>query len=77
MDNFRMVLNLQGQEFFPLEIYDKEFLVGQKVRVLDGPLKGAEGVIKRIKGDRRLVVSVSGIAAVATSFVHPEFLESI
>lgn len=77
MDNFKMVLSLRDQEFYPLEIYDKKFLTGQLVRVLDGPLKGAVGVIKRIKEDRRLVVSVSGVVAVATSYVRPEFLEKI
>ena len=65
------------KEFYPLEFYNPKFLEGQKVRVLEGPLKDAVGVIKRIKGDRRLIVSVSGIAAVATSFVHPEYLEKL
>lgn len=77
MENFRKVLNLKNQEFHPLEVYDKKLLEGQKVRVLDGPLKGAVGVIKRIKGGRRLIVSISGIAAVATSYVSPEFLEKV
>jgi len=77
MENFRMVLNIKGQEFIPIEVHDPQFLAGQRVRVLDGPLKGAVGVIKRIKGDRRLVVSVTGIAAVATTFVHPELLEAV
>lgn len=75
MANFRMVLSLQGQELIPLEVYDRHFLEGQKVRVKDGPLAGAIGVIKRIKGDRRLIVSITGVAAVATTFVHPEMLE--
>lgn len=78
MDNFRMVIGrLEGQDLHPIEVYDRKFLEGQKVRVLDGPLKGAVGVVKRIKGDRRLVVSISGIAAVATSYVSPEMLESV
>lgn len=72
-----MVMNLQNQEFIPLIIYNKEFLTGQRVRVLDGPLKGAEGVVKRLKGDRRLIVSISGVAAVATSYIPPSNLEKI
>lgn len=77
LESFRMVLNIQNQEIYPLEIHDRSFLAGQKVRVIKGPLKGAIGVIKRIKGDRRLVISLSGVAAIATSFVHPESLEKI
>ena len=38
---------------------------------------GAEGYIKRIKKDRRLVVSVRGVAAVATAYIPPQFLETI
>lgn len=77
MNNFRMVLSLRDQEFYPLDIANKEFLAGQRVRVLDGPLKGAEGVIKRIKGDRRLIIQVSGVTAVATSYVPARLLEKI
>ncbi|MCR4659098.1 MAG: KOW motif-containing protein [Bacteroidales bacterium] len=54
-----------------------EYHVGDRVRVTDGPFKGAEGHIKRIKKDRRLVVTVSGVAAVATSYIHPDFLQII
>lgn len=75
MDNFIMVLNIVNQEYIPLKIYDKSFLKGQRVKVLEGPLKGAVGIVKRIKGDRRLIVSVSGIAVIATSFIPPQWLE--
>lgn len=54
-----------------------EYHQGDRVRVIDGPFKGAEGYIKRIKKDRRLVVSINGIAAVATTFIHPSLLETI
>lgn len=77
MDNFRRVLQVREQEIIPIEIRDPQFLVGEKVRVTDGPLKGAEGIIKRIKGDRRLVVSITGVAAIATSFVPPSMLEKV
>ena len=53
------------------------YQTGDKVRVTDGPFKGAEGYIKRIKKDRRLVVTISGVAAVATSYIPPELLEKI
>ncbi|MBO4599285.1 MAG: transcriptional regulator [Bacteroidales bacterium] len=54
-----------------------EYHEGDRVRVTEGLLKGAEGYIKRIKKDRRLVVSVRGVAAVATTYVPPQFLEAI
>jgi transcription antitermination factor NusG len=50
---------------------------GDRVRVLEGPLKGAEGYIKRIRKDRRLLVSIEGFIAVATTFIPPQFLEKV
>ncbi|MDO5000212.1 MAG: UpxY family transcription antiterminator [Bacteroidales bacterium] len=54
-----------------------EYHVGDRVRVTDGIYKGAEGYIKRIKKDRKLIVSVTGVAVVAVSYIHPDFLEKI
>ena len=53
------------------------FKEGVRVRVKEGPLKGAEGYIKRIRKDRRLLVSIEGVIAVATSFIPPEMLEPV
>lgn len=54
-----------------------EYHKGDRVRVTEGVLKGAEGYIKRIKKDRRLIVSVKGVAAVATSYIPAQYLETI
>ena len=54
-----------------------EYHTGDHVRVTGGIYKGAEGYIKRIKKDRKLVVSVTGIAVVAVSYIHPSYLEKI
>lgn len=53
------------------------YAVGQRVRVLQGPFKGAEGRICRIRGNRRLVVSINGVCAVATSYVPACFLQKL
>ena len=54
-----------------------EYHTGDRVRVIDGIYKGAEGYIKRIKKDRKLIVTVTGVAVVAVSYIHPDFLEKI
>lgn len=54
-----------------------EYHTGDRVRVIDGIYKGAEGYIKRIKKDRKLIVAVTGVAVVAVSYIHPNFLEKI
>ena len=54
-----------------------EYHLGDRVRVISGILKGAEGHIKRIKKDRRLIVTIEGVAAIATSYIKPELLEKV
>ena len=51
--------------------------MGQRVRVTAGIYKGAEGYIKRIKKDRKLIVAVSGVVVVAVSYIPIQYLEII
>ena len=76
MAMFQMVCSsgADGLEFFSDEDMTR-YRQGDRVRVLEGPLKGAEGYIKRIRKDRRLLVAIEGFIAVATSFIPPQFLE--
>lgn len=62
-------------EYLGTELTD--FRRGQKVRVTGGVYKGAEGYIKRVRRNRRFLVAVTGIAVVAVSYIHPDYLESI
>ena len=66
----------EGLEFFADDDMTR-YKTGDKVRVLEGPLKGAEGYIKRIRKDRRLLVAIEGFIAVASSFIPPQFLEKV
>ena len=66
----------EGLEFFADDDITR-YKAGDKVRVLEGPLKGAEGYIKRIRRDRRLLVAIEGFIAVATTFIPPQFLEKV
>lgn len=52
------------------------FRTYQKVRVKAGDFEGAEGHIIRIRGDRKLVISL-GEMAVAISGIHHTLLEAI
>ena len=78
MAMFQMVCSsgADGLEFFADEDLTR-YRQGDKVRVTEGPLKGAEGYIKRIRKDRRLLVAIEGFVAVATSFIPPQFLEKV
>ena len=78
MAMFQMVCSsgADGLEFFADEDMTR-YKAGDKVRVLEGPLKGTEGYIKHIRKDRRLLVAIEGFIAVATSFIPPQFLEKV
>ena len=54
-----------------------EYRTGDRVRVTGGIYKGAEGYIKRIRKDRRLLVAIEGFIAVATSFIPFQYLEKV
>lgn len=77
MDIFRIVTRTRDSG---LEYLGESFpglKKGDKVRVISGPFEGAEGYIKRVKSDRRLLVEIEGVAVVATPFIHPSLLEKI
>lgn len=51
--------------------------VGTKVRVNSGIFKGVEGILLRIKKNKRVVVQIEGLMVVATHYIHPSYLENI
>ena len=78
MENFIKVATVQDDRLLYLDP-NADFLrkPGQKVRITDGDFKDAEGVIKRIKNNKRVVVEIQGVAAVAITFVPSIWLQPI
>lgn len=77
MEVFRFVVTA-GRDGLELLGDDRpEYHEGDRVVVTDGPFKGAEGHIKRIRRDRRLVVTIRGVVAVATTYIHPSLLKKV
>lgn len=62
--------------FTPQEL---DLAKGARVRISGGEFKGHEGVFVKVKGarDRRVVVQIQGIVAVAMATIHPDFIEPI
>ena len=77
MANFIRVTSVQSEDLVYLKYTDFLDKVSQRVRVIDGNFTGAEGVIKRIKKDRVVVVLVKGVAAVAITHLPPSYLQLI
>ncbi len=77
MKNFIAVSGTLDEQLIYLEADIINFKKGDKVRVTGGLFAGSEGYFVRIKGDRRVVVCLQGIVAVATAFIHPSLVEKI
>ena len=75
MDNFIRVTSKVSKDLVYLKYSDFLDKKSKKVRVIDGNFAGAEGVIKRIKKDRVVVVLLKGVAAVAITNIRPEDLQ--
>lgn len=52
---------------------------GTRVRVTGGEFEGHEGIFIKVKGarDRRVVIAVEGVIAVAMTTIHPDLIEVI
>ncbi len=77
MESFMLVTSVHDMGLELLPEGTAECKIGDHVKVIDGVFKGAEGYVKRIQGRKRLIVSIEGIAVVATSYIPRSFLEKI
>jgi transcription antitermination factor NusG len=73
---------ITSQETEKIKYLDPDFIdlkVGDRVRVLDGPFKGCEGVYMRTSGrhEKRVVVKIMGLVAVATPALKSASVEKI
>ena len=75
MEDFIQVSLVMSDDILYLRDITSKLREGQKVRVIDGPFKGIEGTVVRIKRSRRIVVELPGMLAIATTYVGPQQLE--
>ena len=74
MENFLRVASVQDESVIFLDYKDFIGKEGHRVRINEGTFAGVEGVIKRIKKNKHVVVQIEGIAAVAVAFVPSSYL---
>ena len=77
MENFIRVAGTYEEKLVYLSPDPGDFAKGERVRIIGGPFAGAEGIFIRVKGDRRVLINIPGVVAVATTFVHPSMIEKI
>ena len=77
MQDFIQISRVMSDDVLYLNDITSRLREGQRVRVLEGPFKGVEGVVMRVKRSRRVVVAFPGLLAIATTYVQPQYLELI
>lgn len=77
MEDFLKVSSCPDRELLYLKETDFSLKNGEQVMITDGPFAGVEGKVLRIKGNKRVVVSIEGVAAVAIAFVPKSHIDKI
>lgn len=75
MRSFILVAGTYDEALLYLEPAELHLTKGQKVRITGGIFEGVIGEFVRIRHDRRVVVSIEGVMAVATTFISPSLVE--
>ena len=77
--NMFMLVASSGEQ--GIEVMSQDTLaklkIGSRVRVTDGPFKGSEGNICRIRGRRRMIVSIRGVCTIVTTYIPNGFLQPL
>lgn len=77
MEDFIRVTSNSDNDIIYLNYNDFVANKGESVIITDGPFAGVEGKIKRIMKNKRFVVEIEGLAAVAISFVPRCYLNKL
>jgi transcription antitermination factor NusG len=77
MHNFIAVVKNKTEQVIYLSNDEVNLKKGVKVKIIGGPFVGVEGVFMRIKGDKRLVVSIPNLLSVATAYIPSCYVQEI
>lgn len=74
MEQFIRVASVPNEQVFFLTADELDGKVGRTVTIVDGPFKGVQGVLRRVKGNRRVVVEIEGVGGICIQFVPRKFI---
>lgn len=77
MRSFMLVTGTEDERLMLVQEQSVELKAGTRVRVTGGIFAGAEGILTKVAGarERRVVVRIEGLVAVATPHIERELLE--
>ena len=74
MRHFITVASCIQERIIYLSSAETDLSKGKRVRIIDGVFAGIEGVFMRIKGKKRVIVSLPELFSVATASIPTEFI---
>lgn len=79
LENFRRVALAYRNNMPCFKPDEVELQKGDKVRILDGPFKGIEGIMvaKKGKDGGKVIISIAGLLAVETVEIAPQYIQVI
>ncbi len=79
MEQFIGVATKSLEKLIYLDILETNLSKGTRVRITGGEFVGYEGVLMKVKGarDRRVVLSIEGVVAVAMATIDADMIENI
>ena len=77
MENFIKATKIDDDSLVYLNYEEYLSKPGKRVLIIDGPFTGVEGVIKRIKKNRQVVVAIDDLAAVMITAVPRSYLKEL
>lgn len=77
MEDFMTISRTMSDEILYLKEVSAKLREGQKVRITDGPFRGVEGTVVRIKKSRRVMVELPGMLAITTNYIPLQELELV
>jgi transcription antitermination factor NusG len=79
MDHFIAACGTYNESLMFFDPSEINLTKGTRVRVIGGDFEGYEGIFVKVKGarDRRVVIAIQGIIAVAMATIHPDLIMPI
>jgi transcription antitermination factor NusG len=77
MRNFIAVAGNEKEKIVYLSNEEVNLQKGVRVRIIGGLFAGVEGTFMRVKGDKRLVVSIPNLFSVATAYIPSCYVQEV
>ena len=74
MEDFMRVASVADDRVFYMDNLDFVGKPGQRVKIVEGEFSGIEGIVKRVKKNKVVVVQIEHVAAVAIAFIPSAFI---